>query len=216
MMPTSSRPKKMALGTLRSGSSTSSAMEPAALETQERPADERDREQHGARCPGGGVGDARAREQRRERVLPEEDQQHQAQPDRADDLAGDARDDHDLQYLAADHVDRAADRMIRTATARGLPPARFGDPEDLEQESARRVRQRAERERQAPHVGPRGGPAPRGPADVPRPLVDAAGIRPARRQLTEHGRNQKLAREHDRERPEESGPAANRPSVKIA
>ena len=30
MMPTSSRPRKMALGTLRSGSSTSSAMEPAA------------------------------------------------------------------------------------------------------------------------------------------------------------------------------------------
>ena len=46
--PTRSRPRMMAFGTLRSGSSTSSAIDPAASKPRNDQPDECDREQHGA------------------------------------------------------------------------------------------------------------------------------------------------------------------------
>ena len=106
--------------------------------------------------------------------------------------------------------------MMQMATMAVCQRPAFADAEDLQQESARRIRQRAEGQGKTPHVRPRGGPAPGGAADVARPLVDAARVWPSARQLAEYGRDEQLPDKHDRECPEEFGPAANSPRVKIA
>ena len=78
------------------------------------------------------------------------------------------------------------------------------DAEDLEQEAACGVGQRAESAMVRPHMYAHARPSPTWcPADVARPLVDAAGVRPPRRSSPNTAATSELADQHDGKRPEE-------------
>ena len=167
--PTSSRPKMIALGTLRSGSSTSSATEPAASKPEERPA--RRRQWRAASVPEVHVAASGmpALENKAENgIFAIEHQQDDAEarpsPTTSHVMLAMTMILSTRRPTMFTPVPRA---MIRIATVGRHPPGRCVDAEDLQQEATGGVGQSAEGDRQAPHVRPRRGPAPRRPADVP-------------------------------------------------
>src|SRR5436190_8791831 len=133
-------------------------------------------------------------------LLPREE--YDPEHDRPEDLR-DHAEDRDLgQVLDAGQVDRRRERDHQDRDHLGVP-RRDGEAEEGADVWGGSERHRRDRDEQRPDVEPAGEPGVAVTDQLFAPLVDASGDRIARSDLAERQGHQHLARDDDRDRPDE-------------
>jgi hypothetical protein len=137
----------------------------------------------------------------RDRLVPEEDEQGDADPDAGDELAGDPDIDGVAQQRQPDGVDPREGRHHDQREEEAAGCARRTHAEQLTEETTTGVRGGGKHDHERPEVGPARPPAVGSAEQAAGPLVDPPGDRPVRREAGVDEGDEELPGHDDGEAP---------------